>query len=60
MSVASFYDGFAADYHLAYGGDWERAVDRQGAALDRLVQGLLPAAASLQGVLTRAAKRLGC
>ena len=41
-TVTAFYDGFAAEYHLAYGGDWERAVERQGAALDRLIRSQLP------------------
>jgi glycine/sarcosine N-methyltransferase len=43
-AVAKFYDGFAADYHLAYGGSWEAAVDRQAAALDRLIRALVPGA----------------
>jgi SAM-dependent methyltransferase len=43
-TTTGFYDGFADDYHLAYGGDWERAVDRQGAALDALIRDELPAA----------------
>jgi glycine/sarcosine N-methyltransferase len=43
-NVVEFYDDFASDYHLAYGGDWESAVDRQGAALHRLIRGVLPEA----------------
>ncbi|HEV2590693.1 MAG TPA: class I SAM-dependent methyltransferase [Gaiellaceae bacterium] len=32
-----FYDDFAADYHLAYGGRWDEAVERQGRALAELL-----------------------
>jgi SAM-dependent methyltransferase len=32
-----FYDDFAADYHLAYGGRWDAAVERQGRALAELM-----------------------
>src|SRR3954447_13207509 len=32
-----FYDDFAADYHLAYGGKWDAAVERQGRALAELL-----------------------
>ena len=39
MSVREFYDGFALDYHLVYG-DWTAAVERQGAALDRLIRAI--------------------
>lgn len=39
-SVADFYDGLAADYHVVYGDEWDVAVDRQGAALDRLIREL--------------------
>jgi glycine/sarcosine N-methyltransferase len=46
-SVARFYDDFAIDYHLAYGGNWESAVERQGAALDRLIRQALPDAADV-------------
>jgi glycine/sarcosine N-methyltransferase len=42
--IIDFYDGFAADYHLAYGGNWEAAVERQGRALDELIHDLLPGA----------------
>jgi SAM-dependent methyltransferase len=45
--VAGFYDGLAADYHLAYGGDWESAVERQGAGLHELIQRALPGAADV-------------
>jgi glycine/sarcosine N-methyltransferase len=40
--VVAFYDGLAPDYHLAYGGNWDAAVERQGAALDRLIRAALP------------------
>jgi hypothetical protein len=43
-SVAALYDGPAADYHLAYGGNWESAIDLQGAALDALIRDGLPGA----------------
>jgi glycine/sarcosine N-methyltransferase len=46
MSVRDFYDGLASDYHLFYD-DWEAAVQRQGAALDRLIKGLHPSAVEL-------------
>ena len=46
-SVASFYDRFAPDYHLAYGGDWESAVEKQAVALDRLIREVLPDAADV-------------
>ena len=39
MSVRDFYDGLAPDYHLVYQ-DWYAAVERQGAALDRLIRGI--------------------
>ena len=39
MSVGDFYDGFATDYHLVYE-DWNAAVERQGAALDRLIRAI--------------------
>jgi glycine/sarcosine N-methyltransferase len=42
--VVGFYDDFASDYHLAYGGNWENAVERQGKALDALIQSELPGA----------------
>lgn len=41
-SVVGFYDEFADDYHLAYSGNWESAVERQAAALDRLIRDVLP------------------
>lgn len=37
MSVRDFYNGLASDYHLVYA-DWDVAVERQGAALDRLIR----------------------
>ena len=43
-SCTGFYDGFAADYELAYGGGWDSAVEQQGAGLDQLIQGALPGA----------------
>lgn len=36
-SVAAFYDGLAADYHLIFE-DWDAAIDRQGKLLDRLLR----------------------
>ena len=39
MSVRDFYDGLAPDYHLVYE-DWQAAVERQGAALDRLIRAI--------------------
>jgi glycine/sarcosine N-methyltransferase len=44
VSVAAFYDGFAAEYHLVYGDDWDNAVDVQGAALARLIRRARPSA----------------
>ncbi len=41
-SVVDFYDGFARDYHLVYGDRWDEAVQRQGAALDRLIRRAAP------------------
>jgi len=38
VSVQDFYDTLAADYHLVYK-DWNAAIDRQAAALDRLIRG---------------------
>lgn len=35
-SVADFYDHLAGDYHLLFA-DWDRAVQRQGEILDRLL-----------------------
>jgi SAM-dependent methyltransferase len=39
-SVTPFYDAFAPDYHLAYGGEaaWRAAVVRQGEALDGVIR----------------------
>ncbi|HKO26407.1 MAG TPA: class I SAM-dependent methyltransferase [Solirubrobacteraceae bacterium] len=39
-----FYDGFAEEYELAYGGNWESAMEQQGATLDALIRDLLPEA----------------
>jgi SAM-dependent methyltransferase len=41
-SAGRFYDGLAGDYELVYGGEWERAVDQQAAALDRVIRKYLP------------------
>src|SRR5579864_9304401 len=41
-TVVGFYDGFASDYHLAYGGNWESESERQGVALDLLIRELVP------------------
>jgi glycine/sarcosine N-methyltransferase len=35
--VSRFYDGLADDYHLIYGGEWDAAVERHGAMLDRVI-----------------------
>jgi SAM-dependent methyltransferase len=40
--VRGFYDGFADTYELAYGGRWDEAVERQGAALDALIRATVP------------------
>jgi SAM-dependent methyltransferase len=45
--VVGFYDDFAADYHLVYGGNWESAVERQGKVLDALIQAELSGARSV-------------
>lgn len=42
--MRDFYDDFAADYHLAYGGRWDESVERQGRALDELIQEVAPGA----------------
>jgi SAM-dependent methyltransferase len=39
-SVAGFYDGLAAEYHLLFA-DWDASVRRQGVILDRLLVGQL-------------------
>ncbi|NDJ77986.1 MAG: class I SAM-dependent methyltransferase [Chloroflexi bacterium] len=36
-SVLAFYEQLARDYHLIFA-DWARAIERQGSALDRLIQ----------------------
>lgn len=46
-SLVRFYDDFAEDYDLAYGGKWEAALERQGAALDALIRGFVPDARSV-------------
>jgi hypothetical protein len=38
QNAARFYDDLAGDYELVYGGEWERAVDEQAGALDRLIR----------------------
>ncbi|HEY4346906.1 MAG TPA: class I SAM-dependent methyltransferase [Gaiellaceae bacterium] len=38
QDVNRFYEGFADHYELAYGGNWDGALARQGAALDRLIR----------------------
>jgi glycine/sarcosine N-methyltransferase len=43
-NIVGFYDDFASDYHLAYSGKWDSAVERQGAALDALIRDTLPEA----------------
>lgn len=47
MTVEDFYDALAADYDLAYGGNWDAAVERQGRALDELIQEAAPGATSV-------------
>jgi SAM-dependent methyltransferase len=42
--VRGFYDGFAAEYELAYGGDWDAVVSRQAEALDRVLTSRVPGA----------------
>ena len=42
--IVGFYDDFASDYHLAYGGDWEGPMSRQAGALNLLIRDELPAA----------------
>ena len=46
-TLLCFYDEFADDYHLAYGGNWEDAVERQGSALDALIRDVLPDATTV-------------
>lgn len=46
-TLLRFYDEFADDYHLAYGGNWEAALERQGAALDALIRSHVPEAKSV-------------
>src|SRR5437868_11908980 len=40
--VVAFYDALAPDYELAYGGNWDAAVERQAAALERILRAELP------------------
>jgi SAM-dependent methyltransferase len=47
MSVEAFYDGFARDYDVAYAGRWDAAVERQGAALERVIHAAVPGATSV-------------
>jgi glycine/sarcosine N-methyltransferase len=42
--VRGFYDGLAAEYELAYGGNWDAAVARQAEALDRVLRSRAPGA----------------
>jgi len=49
-----FYDAFAADYHLAYGGRWDEAVERQGRALDELIHGAVDVLDCSCGIGTQA------
>jgi hypothetical protein len=42
VSVAAFYDGFASEYHLVYGDEWDDAVERQATALARLIRKARP------------------
>jgi len=41
VSVADFYDELAPEYHLIYE-NWDKAVEYQGEALDRLIRSRLP------------------
>jgi glycine/sarcosine N-methyltransferase len=45
--VLRFYDEFADDYHLAYAGHWEAAMERQAKRLHELIQAAVPGAASV-------------
>ena len=49
-----FYDAFAADYHLAYGGRWDEAVERQVRALDELIHGAVDVLDCSCGIGTQA------
>jgi glycine/sarcosine N-methyltransferase len=46
-STVEFYDGLAPVYHLVYGDRWDEAVERQGAALQRIIRAERPAAADV-------------
>jgi SAM-dependent methyltransferase len=47
VSIADFYDDLAPAYHLVYADRWDEAVERQAAALDRLIRALRPDAGDL-------------
>ncbi len=46
MSIIDFYDELALEYHLIYE-DWNRAIEHQGVAIDRLIRSRLPDAQSV-------------
>jgi len=46
MSIIDFYDELAPEYHLIYE-DWNRAIEHQGVAIDRLIRSRLPDAQSV-------------
>jgi SAM-dependent methyltransferase len=46
MSSAPFYDALAPYYHLIFE-DWQASIERQGAALDRVIKAFDPDAVSL-------------
>ena len=48
-ATADFYDILAPFYHLIYP-DWEKSIERQGAAIDRVIGELLPDAETLLDV----------
>jgi glycine/sarcosine N-methyltransferase len=43
-AVEDFYDGFADEYHLVYGDQWESALKRQGVVLDGVIRDALDSA----------------
>lgn len=45
--VARFFDEFAADYHLLYGGGWDRSVRRQARMVGALIQSRVPGVQSI-------------
>jgi hypothetical protein len=57
MSVEAFYGGFARDYDLAYAGRWDAAVERQGAALERVLRAAVPDATSVLDCAAASAPR---